>query len=269
MKKLLTFGLLLFLTIPLFAVDYNYVLIPAPSNLAIEEDIGFELYHRAGEYWVGRLPANTELPLGGKILCEFAPLQGDLYRILFASDKERKNLSGEIEILYITNEEAIIRAKTEELKSLNAIKGQWIHINPVPKPFRYSGVEVPQTDDFHPMVTEFVSQVSQPQYSGYIQSLQDFVTRNTFTTQCDAAANWILSQFTSMGLNVELDEFSISGNTKYNVVGELTGQLHPDSIVFVTGHYDATAGSPWQSEPTAPGADDNASGVAGVMECHP
>jgi len=266
MKKLLTFCFLTLFTLPLFAVDYNYVLIPVPDNLILVENNGFELFHRTGDYWIGRLPGDIE-PLGGRILCEFNPAEGDLYRIIFADKHQRNNLANNTEILYIKDREAIIRATIGELQSMNAIKGQWIHINPVPKPLRYSGIEVPQTDDFHPMVTEFVSQVSQTQYTNYLQSLQDFVTRNTLTTQCDQAADWILSQFTAMGLNSELDEFTISGNTKYNVVGELTGQLHPDSIVFVTGHYDATAGSPWQVEPQAPGADDNGSGVAGVLEC--
>jgi len=44
-----------------------------------------------------------------------------------------------------------------------------------------------------------------------------------------------------------------------NVVAEKTGLEHPDSVYIIGGHYDVyTSG--------APGADDNASGTAGVME---
>ncbi len=43
-----------------------------------------------------------------------------------------------------------------------------------------------------------------------------------------------------------------------NIIVEIPGNTRPDEVLLVCAHYDAVAGSP--------GADDNASGVAGVME---
>jgi len=43
-----------------------------------------------------------------------------------------------------------------------------------------------------------------------------------------------------------------------NIIVELPGKTHPDEVVIVGAHYDAV--------PTTPGADDNASGVAGALE---
>lgn len=132
-----------------------------------------------------------------------------------------------------------------------------------------SGVKaiLPKTDDFSPYVAGMVAQVSQEQYTEYLQTLQDFVTRNTLTTNCDQAAAWILSQFQSFGLDAYYDAFTLSGQTKFNVIGELPGSVYPDSVLFITAHYDATAGQPLSPEPVAPGADDNGSGTACVIEC--
>lgn len=43
-----------------------------------------------------------------------------------------------------------------------------------------------------------------------------------------------------------------------NIIAEIRGNAAPDEIILVTAHFDAV--------PDSPGADDNASGAAGVME---
>jgi hypothetical protein len=53
--------------------------------------------------------------------------------------------------------------------------------------------------------------------------------------------------------------------TSRNVVAEKTGETYPDDIFVICGHYDST--SPAATRQTlAPGADDNASGTAAVLE---
>jgi len=267
MKILLAFAALILLAFPTIASNFNYVLVPVPDNTRILSDLGFQLFHRNGDFWIGSLPADVEIPVGGTILCEFDRSKGDLYLLKLASADEADKLSGNVEILYSKEREFIIRATYEELRSLPPLKAQWIHINPTPKPMGYSGVALPQTDEFHPLVPEMVAQVSQIQYEDNLQTLQDFVTRNTFTAQCDSAGLWIEEQLQSFGLETELHSFTIGGTVQFNVVGELTGETYPDSIVFITAHYDATAGEQWEPEPAAPGADDNGSGTACFLEC--
>ena len=82
------------------------------------------------------------------------------------------------------------------------------------------------------------------------------------TADHDAARNNILGHFTALGLEASLDPFSFvrSGKTYAgcnNVLGVLPGRIDPLRVYFVGGHYDSVSN---------PGADDNASGVAGVME---
>lgn len=74
----------------------------------------------------------------------------------------------------------------------------------------------------------------------------------------DAAARYIEKVLKDFGYKVHRQEFSVEGVTVANVEGERTGTSLPEEIVVVGAHYDSLIGSP--------GANDNASGVAGVLE---
>ena len=99
---------------------------------------------------------------------------------------------------------------------------------------------------------------------------------------CDNAADWIASQFESYGLSVEFDSFQhtrskigrgvLGEYTMRNVVATLLGKgANSDEIYLVTGHYDSISSKTdkweedWKVLP-APGASDNASGVATMIE---
>jgi len=265
--KRLTWILAIIFPLALVAADWNLVRVPAPSDPAALEAAGFQLFHRAGDYWIGSLPEGAPIPEGGQALTGYQPGGGDLYRLLIPSGAEADKLTGKVAILYRDQDEVIFQATQKQLETLPPLKAEWVRITLTAKPLHYSGVIPPATDEFHPLVQDMVNQVSQTQCTQNVQTLQDFITRNTRTANCDSAAAWILGRFQSFGLNAYYDLFTLSGMTKRNVIGELPGLLYPDSIVFVTGHYDATAGSPSQPEPVAPGADDNASGTAAVIEC--
>ncbi|MCG3126895.1 MAG: hypothetical protein CHACPFDD_01750 [Phycisphaerae bacterium] len=71
-----------------------------------------------------------------------------------------------------------------------------------------------------------------------------------------ARAN-IQSLFQSFGLTTTLESFRYNSVTYYNVVGVHTGTTAPSQVYIIGGHFDSV---------NNPGADDNASGVAGVIE---
>ena len=99
---------------------------------------------------------------------------------------------------------------------------------------------------------------------------------------CDNAADWIANQFESYGLSVEFDAFQhtrsrigkgvLGTYTMRNVEATLLGKgANSDEIYLVTGHYDSIASKTdkweqdWKILP-APGASDNASGIATMIE---
>lgn len=73
-----------------------------------------------------------------------------------------------------------------------------------------------------------------------------------------AAADYIDRSLTGSGFTVERQPFTFGGQTYYNVVTRLPGSDPGRPRVLIGAHYDTV----WQT----PGADDNASGVAGLLE---
>lgn len=111
-------------------------------------------------------------------------------------------------------------------------------------------------------IGDVVSQVSQTTYQHYLDDLLYTHTGNDrgYGAQHDLARSNIYDQFPSFGLQTTLDPFTYAGNTYYNVIGVLPGtSSRSDQIYFVGAHYDSVGN---------PGADDNASGVAGVWQPH-
>jgi Zn-dependent M28 family amino/carboxypeptidase len=71
------------------------------------------------------------------------------------------------------------------------------------------------------------------------------------------AADWIVAQWEAQGLDPKVLTYSIDGKPCRNI--EVTVTQHRDGPVILVGaHYDSAEGSP--------GADDNASGVATMLE---
>jgi Zn-dependent M28 family amino/carboxypeptidase len=74
----------------------------------------------------------------------------------------------------------------------------------------------------------------------------------------DAAASFIENEFRSIGYGVESQSYDSHGSTVRNLVAEKKGRDPGKSVVLVGAHYDTV--------PETPGADDNASGIAGLLE---
>lgn len=118
-----------------------------------------------------------------------------------------------------------------------------------------------------------------------VESLVAFGTRHTLSSQDDphrgigAARDWIAARLResaapSQGrMTVELQSYvqppasRIPVATRItNVVATIRGTHEPERVHVVSGHYDSRASDPLDATSDAPGADDDASGVAVVME---
>ncbi len=121
----------------------------------------------------------------------------------------------------------------------------------------------PRTQAFNPLVADIVLRMSIPEVTATIQRLQDFETRYSLSDSCRAAAMYLKDRFEAYGLPTVLDLFSVNGHVAYNVIAEKQGTLRPEEIYIICGHYDSISGDPYVA---APGADDNGSGTAAVVE---
>jgi hypothetical protein len=118
---------------------------------------------------------------------------------------------------------------------------------------------------FDARIAEMVDQVSQTRLSALVAGLQSFQTRYASTSNCEEAGAAIYDAFQQSGLQTEADSFTFSANayTSSNIIATIPGQVAPGRVVIVCAHYDSTSS---QARTAAPGADDNASGTAAVME---
>jgi hypothetical protein len=113
-----------------------------------------------------------------------------------------------------------------------------------------------------PEIEAMMAAVDITLYQSNLQNLQDYDTRNAYTPQSILAQNWIKAQFESYGYPVELFDFNMpQGAASDNVIATKVGTLYPDEYVIIGGHYDT-----YSYSGNAPGADDDGTGVCGVME---
>jgi hypothetical protein len=89
--------------------------------------------------------------------------------------------------------------------------------------------------------------------------------RSSYDPALVNARDWIGSQFANLGLQVSYPSFTFISTTSSNVLGVYPGTTLSDEWILVGGHYDSRNTSITSFSPT-PGAEDNASGCAGVIE---
>ncbi len=70
-------------------------------------------------------------------------------------------------------------------------------------------------------------------------------------------ADYIAAQFSSFGYPVSRQAFRFQGNDYENIIAGRPGSRAPEKVLVVGAHYDTVR--------TTPGADDNASGIAGLL----
>ncbi len=114
------------------------------------------------------------------------------------------------------------------------------------------------------LVAEISGRISGDNLRGLVQSLQDFQTRYVTTPNCDAAAQFIYNYYQALGFDVRFQDVQYGTNAvSRNVIAELPGRVFPEDVLIICGHYDSISD---EATILAPGADDNASGTAMVME---
>lgn len=136
-------------------------------------------------------------------------------------------------------------------------------------------------------IYDIVNAVSAERLETDIRKLASFGTRNTFsdtvsdTRGIGAARRWIKSEFDQISKNCknclevfyQKDFVTKEGNNRVpkdayvvNVVAIQRGTEYPNSFIIMSGDIDSRASDTMDFTTDAPGANDNATGMAGTME---
>ena len=137
-------------------------------------------------------------------------------------------------------------------------------------------------------IEQMVKEVSPDSLRSYIQTMVNFGTRNTLSTQTNktrgigAARLYVLAKFNEFAkaangrMATTIDTTTLQPDKKRvdttlllgNVMATLKGTDPTDKRIFIiSGHLDAMCTNVMDRLGDAPGANDDASGVAAVMEC--
>jgi hypothetical protein len=93
--------------------------------------------------------------------------------------------------------------------------------------------------------------------------------RNSFSPEIDLARDWLVGEFSGLGLSVSTPSFNVSGagTTQIeNVIATLPGTTLPDEWILIGAHYDSRNATLNNITNPSPGAEDNASGCAATLE---
>ena len=139
-----------------------------------------------------------------------------------------------------------------------------------------------------PEIEKMVKEVSPDSLKSYIHKMVSFGTRNTLSTQSNpnrgigAARNWVLSKFNEFAkqsngrLTAFIDTVTLQPDKRRvdttlllgNVVATLKGTDPNDNRIFlISGHIDNMRTDVMDRTGDAPGANDDGSGSAAVLEC--
>lgn len=148
-----------------------------------------------------------------------------------------------------------------------------------------SAVSYPYAGSIDNKMYEIAASVSAARLKSDVEKLVGFGTRHTLSetessdTGIGAARRWIEAEFNEISeacghcLEVFTISDMISGEPRIpdpteivSVIAIQRGQLDPGRYVMMTGDVDSRVSDPLDSESLSPGANDNASGMAGVLE---
>lgn len=139
-----------------------------------------------------------------------------------------------------------------------------------------------------PEIEKMVKEVSPDSLKSYIYKMVSFGTRNTLSTQSNpnrgigAARNWVLGKFNEFAkqsngrLTTFIDTVTLQPDKRRvdttlllgNVVATLKGTDPKDNRIFlISGHIDNMRTDVMDRTGDAPGANDDGSGSAAVLEC--
>ena len=123
-----------------------------------------------------------------------------------------------------------------------------------------------------------VAPVSEAKLRHTIETLVSFGTRHTLSSQTDpkrgigAAFNWAQEEFHGLGLPTERPCQTVTGSriptpTRVcDMVAIQRGTTRPNDVVIITGHIDSRVTDVMNAAADAPGANDDGSGSAAVLE---
>jgi len=192
-------------------------------------------------------------------------LEGQLYLVI-QTGRAFQDAHPETRIVVEKGRYLVADLLPEEVSHLAESKNHWWTVRPLAMDSVIMDIVKPEARLAFPGMQANIGAVSQVTYSSYLSSLVNFLTRHSLSSQFTSAATWSADQLQSLGYQVELLPIDVGRASSYNIVADRPGsESGTRKLVLITAHLDSINVRGGTAAP-APGADDNASGAAGVLE---
>ena len=136
----------------------------------------------------------------------------------------------------------------------------------------------PQITSQDEQVVDILNQIDENQIIGDVEHLTSYVNRRADATHIYNVKDWLVSEYESINVDsVFLHDFEVIPfwsttprpfTTAPNVLALKRGKKYPNEYIICGAHYDSFVNAEGDYDPdtlVSPGADDNASGVAGIL----
>ena len=265
MKK--TFLLLLALCISSMMFAGNFVMIKVKDQqnlreLFVQNDINIHYYN--DDFVLATVENINENMI---LLDKKSFIDNELYFIVYCEKYEQQNYiereKSNAEVLFSNDDILIIKPLSKDLRPAknDGMVAVYNKTARLAQPHRNIPSVVEENED----VKSLMDAVEIDNLRTTVQHLQDYGRRQYNTTQAYEAGQWIYEQFENLGLDVEEFPFSYQGNeSSPNIIATQWGTKYPDQYIICGSHYDSERMGDGGQE--CPGADDNATGVATVLE---
>jgi Peptidase family M28 len=114
---------------------------------------------------------------------------------------------------------------------------------------------------------QLVNKVSRSSFEADLTHLVSYPTRLSTSQYYADAANWVVAQLQEMNYDTQLQNITINSDKSQNVIADKQGVfVGARDLILVTAHLDSINLDDNSPMAIAPGADDNGSGSAGVLQ---
>ncbi len=133
-----------------------------------------------------------------------------------------------------------------------------------------SGIMPAKASEDGEVIRSIIEKVDAANIMSTIEDLEDFGSRSFFLESARQSALYIYGRFTDMGLETDIQEFMVGDIVSSNVIATIPTDSGSEDLFLLGAHYDSEnhlADSLADTELLpAPGADDDASGIAAIIE---
>lgn len=264
MKKTIT--LLALLLVAVFGFSQSFVMINVDNQQETEKlfnnpDLKIHYYNDNFVLATAKVIDDSMMVLDSEAFSD-----NDVYTLVYCPQPEQQNYLGDGEALLQTTDFVLVKGAAMPYKNDGAVA---IFNKEAKLPVAHR--DFPVVTFENPTIREMMNQVNMDSLEATVQHLQDYQSRIWDSENAFAASDWIASRMEALGLEVEQQPFYAStwtgsGQAAPNVIGIQRGTLYPDVYVVCGSHFDSFSYEAMYGGGTCPGADDNATGVASVLE---